>query len=189
MYAASSKTTSGNEHYQKEIVQCPRYCQLIAMCLLPNEEVPMTKDPNICKLIHVFSGTGVLYVQKDQNSKSRKRLLPGMSVMIFPGSSHRIRNNGEEPLKMMINNTPPKQEFQNIRRPAINSGSVPVHQEAPTKETSSKSLRSKKDDDNRVPHRERDPASSKNTKSRRRSHDKMEHHVGESEASVPSRQP
>lgn len=117
MYAVRSQTITSNEYYQKELVQCPRSSQLIVMSLMPQEEVPPTVDPNICKIIYVISGTGMLHIKTDNEPSTRKRLLPEMHVMIFPGSNYRIVNTGAKSLKMLINNTPPKQDFQNIKRP------------------------------------------------------------------------
>jgi mannose-6-phosphate isomerase-like protein (cupin superfamily) len=117
MFSVKSETSINNEYYQKEIRQCPRYCQLIVMSLLPGEQVPYTSNYNICKLLHIMAGTGVLYVMKDEKSKSRKHLMPGMCVMVYPNVAYNIINNGEKPLKMLVNNTPPVQEFQNIKRP------------------------------------------------------------------------
>ena len=124
MYAIRPQTIIGNEYYQKEICQSPRYCQLITMCLLPGEQVPVTTEPNICKVLQIMSGTGVLHVFKDEDSKTRKHLMAGICVMVLPGSAYRIMNNGNKPLKMLLNNTPPIQGFQNMKRPEAGSAAA-----------------------------------------------------------------
>lgn len=134
MYASRPQAIISNDYYQKELCQYSRYCQLIAMCLLPGEQIPLTTEPNICKVWQVMSGTGVLNVMKDEDSKSRKHLAVGMCVMVYPGSSYRIMNNGNKPLKMLLNNTPPVQGFENVRRPEQGSNAA-VKQPEPLKKS------------------------------------------------------
>ena len=135
-YAVRPQTMVSNEYYQKELCQCPRYCQLVAMSLLPGEQIPFTTEQNICKLVYVISGSGVIQVQKDENSKSRKHLMSGISVMVFPGSGYRIINNGNKHLKLLVNNTPPIQDFQNIKRPEPGSSAAVKQQPDRSKKNS-----------------------------------------------------
>ena len=96
--------TVKNDYYSREVFHCPRYCQVVVMSLRPEESIPESVDPHVCKFIYVVSGKGIAHVQKGDEPKARKHLIAGMSVIIYPGAKFRILNNGNKPLKLFINN-------------------------------------------------------------------------------------
>lgn len=110
--------TTKNDYYSREVFHCPRYCQVVVMSLRPEESIPESTDLHTCKFIYVVSGKGIAHVQKGDEPKARKHLVAGMSVIIYPGAKFRINNNGNKPLKLFINNVPPVQLAETIRRQA-----------------------------------------------------------------------
>ncbi len=104
-----------NDNYIRELYNCPRYCQLTVMSLLPTETIPETTDSQVCKIIHVVSGKGSITVQ-DQASKSRKHLIPGVAIVILAGATYKLSNSGNKPLKLSIINIPPLQSIESQRR-------------------------------------------------------------------------
>ncbi len=111
-YHNIEKETIKNTDYRRVLYTVPKSMQLVLMSIPPKQNIHNEVHSHTSQFIKVESGLGIISVSQKRNaSKSEKKnyaLGSGVSVIIPPGTWHKIESVGKTPLKLYTIYTPPE---------------------------------------------------------------------------------
>ena len=108
------KATTRNKSYRKVLFTTPEM-QLVAMRILPGEEIGLERHIATTQFIRIEKGKG-----KAEVGYKRYVLRPGVALIIPGNAWHNIVNTGNKPLHLYTLYSPPQHpENQNERRKQV----------------------------------------------------------------------
>lgn len=94
--------TLANSNF-RQVIFTGKYCQLVLMSLLPNEEVGMEVHPNADQFFRIEKGQGKVIMNGGESMVS-----DGFAIVIPAGTQHNVINlSATEPLRLYTIYSPP----------------------------------------------------------------------------------
>lgn len=91
-----------NNVFYRHVIYTSKYLQLVLMCLLPGEDIPL-ETHNGEQFIRIESGQGIVQIDGQETV-----IFDGASINIPEGAAHYLLNNGNVPLKLYTIYSPPE---------------------------------------------------------------------------------
>jgi mannose-6-phosphate isomerase-like protein (cupin superfamily) len=89
--------------YFRQVLFTGEHCQLVAMSLLPGEDIGMEVHPNVDQFFRFESGEGKVIINGEESA-----VTDGSAVVVTAGSEHNIINtSSEKDLKLYTIYSPP----------------------------------------------------------------------------------
>lgn len=102
------KLSIKNKKYRK-ILYTTKFQQLVLMSIPSKDEIEKEKHAKSTQFIRIESGNAIAEIWENGNRESPKRyrLYDGISITIPPNTYHRIKNIGDDELKLYTIYSPP----------------------------------------------------------------------------------
>lgn len=104
------KAAKENSDFRKVLFTGTR-SQLVLMALLPGEDIGSEVHGTVDQLLYVVKGEGVAVLGKVEES-----LAKGGVFCVPAGTTHNVRNTGDEPLKLFTVYSPPQHAPGTVHR-------------------------------------------------------------------------
>ncbi len=105
------KITEDNDFFRK-VLFTGKYCQLVTMCLLPNEEIGMEVHDTVDQFFRIEEGHGKVVMDGEE-----KEFESGDAIIVPAGTQHNIINtSAEEDLKLYTIYSPPNHPPDRVQK-------------------------------------------------------------------------
>ena len=105
------KITEDNDFFRK-VLFTGKYCQLVTMCLLPNEEIGMEVHDTVYQFFRIEEGHGKVVMNCEE-----KEFESGDAIIVPAGTQHNIINtSAEEDLKLYTIYSPPNHPPDRVQK-------------------------------------------------------------------------
>jgi mannose-6-phosphate isomerase-like protein (cupin superfamily) len=96
----------------REVLFTGKYCQLVVMSLLPNEEIGMEVHPNVDQFFRIEKGQGKVIMNGEENM-----IKDGSAIIVPAGTEHNVINTSStEALKLYTVYSPPNHPDKKIHK-------------------------------------------------------------------------
>jgi len=105
------KLTEENEFF-RQVLFTGKYCQLVVMCLKPNEEIGMEVHDTVDQFFRIEEGEGKVIMNGEE-----KEFKEGDAIIVPAGTQHNIINtSAEEELKLYTIYSPPNHPDRTVHQ-------------------------------------------------------------------------